>query len=229
MLGQLESDDKSIEISAIPELIKTLALQEAIVTMDAMGCHKRITQTIIEEKADYVIQVRENQPSLHDGIALYFQSPANGPFQTFQTVDGEHGSIETRQYCTTEGIDWLAGKHQWAGIRTICMVRRKRQINSKTSTETSYFISSMKSHSRTIVQSIREHWAIKNDLHWCLDITFHEYHYRVRKDYALENLGILRRMAINQLKKGKPLKGGIKTKRRKATCDHDYLLKILAA
>jgi predicted transposase YbfD/YdcC len=229
VLGQLKTNDKSNEITAIPELIKTLALQGTIVTIDAMGCQRKITQTIIEEKADYVIQLKENQPTLHQDIALYFQDPANGPFDTYQTTDGEHGRIETRQYFATDKIHWLAGKHQWAGIATICMVTRQRQLDAKTSTETAYFISSLKCHAPTIAQSIRDHWAIENDLHWCLDICFREDHCRVRKDHAPENLGILRHMAINLLKREKSLKGGLQTKRLKAAWDHDYLLKILGS
>lgn len=229
VLGQLKTDDKSNEITAIPELIKTLALQGAIITMDAMGCQKKIAKTIIEEKADYVIQVKENQPNLHQDIALYFQDPANGPFDTFQTIDGEHGRIETRHYCVSDHIEWLAGKHQWEGIRTICMVSRQREVDATTSCEKTYFISSLECDAAKIAQSIREHWAIENGLHWCLDISFREDHCRVRKDHAPENLGILRHMAINLLKRENSLKGGIQTKRLKAAWDHDYLLKILAA
>ena len=229
VLGQLKTADKSNEITAIPELIKTLALQGAIVTIDAMGCQKKITQTIIEAKADYVIQVKANQPGLYEDICLFFQDPANGPLDTFQSVDGEHDRIETRQYFATDNIHWLAGKHQWVGIATICKVIRHRQVDEKISTETAYFISSLKCHADTIAQCIRDHWAIENGLHWCLDICFREDHCRVRKDHAPENLGILRHMAINLLKKEKSLKGGIQTKRLKAAWDHDYLLKILSA
>ena len=228
VLGQLKTDDKSNEISAIPELIKAIALKDAIVTIDAMGCQKTIAQTIIEQGADYVIQVKENQPSLHQDIALFFQDPANGPFDSFQTIDGEHGRIETRQYFTSSQIQWLAGKHQWAGINTICMTIRQREVNGKISSEKAYFISSLQSSADTVAQSIRQHWSIENSLHWCLDISFREDHCRVRKDHAPQNLAILRHMAINLLKRETSLKGGIQTKRLKAAWDHDYLLKVLA-
>lgn len=227
VLGQLKTDDKSNEISAIPELIKTLALQGAVVTIDAMGCQKKITQTIIEEKADYVIQVKNNQQRLHHDIALFFQDPANGPFDSFQTIDGEHGRIETRRYYATDAIDWLEGKHLWAGIKTVCMAVRERDVNGKTSTQNAYFISSLQNHAPTIAKAIREHWGIENSLHWCLDVSFREDHCRVRKNYASENFGILRHMALNLLKHEKSLKGGIQTKRLKAAWDNDYLRKIL--
>jgi predicted transposase YbfD/YdcC len=229
VLGQLKTDDKSNEITAIPELIKMLALQGAIVTIDAMGCQKKITQTIIEEKADYVIQVKDNQQRLHEDIALFFQDPANGPFETLETLDGEHGRVETRRYDTTDDIHWLQGKHNWAGMKTICRTTRERDVNGNTSIESAYFISSLDNHAPTIAKAVREHWGIENGLHWCLDISFREDHCRVRKDHAPENFAILRHMAMNLLKRENTLKGGIQTKRLKAGWDQDYLLKILTA
>lgn len=131
VLGQLKTADKSNEITAIPELIKTLALQGAVVTIDAMGCRKKITQTMIDAQADYVIQVKDNQKGLHEDIALFFQEPANGPFDTCETVDGEHGRIETRRYFTTDKIGWLPEKRQWPGINTICLAIREREVKGK--------------------------------------------------------------------------------------------------
>jgi len=229
VLGQLKTADKSNEITAIPELIKTLALQGAIVTIDALGCQKKIAQTIIDAKADYVLQVKDNQKGLREDIALFFQEPANGPFDTCETVDGEHGRIETRQYVTTNDIGWLAEKNEWPGINTICMAVRHREVNGKASTETSYFISSLENHAPTIAQAIRAHWGIENGLHWCLDISFREDHCRVRKDHGPENLAILRHLATNLLKREHSLKGGLQTKRLKAAWDHAYLLKVLTA
>ena len=229
VLGQLTTDAKSNEITAIPELIKTLALEGAIVTIDAMGCQKKITHAIIDEKADYVLQVKDNQKCLHEDIALFFQGTANGTTDFCETIDGEHGRIETRQYLTTSDIDWLPGKHLWAGMKTIAMVTRQREIKGKTSIEKSYFISSLNNDAAAIANAIRAHWGIENSLHWCLDIAFREDHCRVRKDHAPENFGIIRHMAINLLKRENSLKGGIQAKRLKAAWDHDYLLKILAA
>jgi predicted transposase YbfD/YdcC len=175
--------------------------------------------TIIEEKADYVLQVKDNQQRLHEDIALFFQDTENGAFDTCETIDGDHGRIETRQYYTTSDIDWLPGKHLWAGIKTIAMAVRQWEINAKVSTETSYFISSLENHPRTIANAIREHWGIENGLHWCLDIAFREDDCRVRKDHAPENLGIVRHMAINLLKRETSLKGGIRLGRLISTCD----------
>lgn len=229
VLGQIKTDDKSNEITAIPELIKILSLEGAIVTTDAMGCQKKITQAVVDENADYVIQVKDNQQRLHKDIALFFQDPANGPFETLETVDGDHGRVETRRYDTTDDIDWLQGKHEWAGIKTICRVTREREMNGHVSIESAYFISSLDNHAPAIAKAVREHWGIENGLHWCLDISFREDYCRVRKDHAPENFAVLRHMALNLLKREKTLKGGIQTKRLKAAWDHDYLLKILAA
>ena len=227
VLGQIKTADKSNEITAIPELIKNLALEGAIITIDAMGCQKKIAEAIIDAKADYVIQVKQNQQNLYEDIALFFKDPENVDFNSCRTVDGEHGRIETRQYLTTDDISWLPGKYEWAGLKTICRVTRQRNVSEKDSTETAYFISSIENNAAAIAKAIREHWGIENGLHWCLDISFREDHCRVRKDHAPENFGILRHIAINLLKQEKSLKGGIQTKRLKAAWDHNYLMKII--
>jgi predicted transposase YbfD/YdcC len=115
----------------------------------------------------------------------------------------------------------------WAGIKSVVMVNRERDVDGKVSTETAYFISSLESHAETFAKAIRNHWSIENSLHWCLDVSFHEDHCRVGKDHAPENFAILRHMAIILLKREKTLKGGIQTKRMKAAWDHKYLLKLL--
>jgi predicted transposase YbfD/YdcC len=227
VLGQLKVDDKSNEIIAIPELIKTLALEGTIVTIDAMGCQKKITSTIIQAKADYVIQVKENQKSLHQNIDLYFQDPANESLGLTESIDGDHGRIETRRYVTSSNIDWLEGKHLWEGLKTITMVTRQREVGGKVSVENSYFISSLENEPAKIANAIRRHWGIENGLHWCLDMSFREDYCRVRKDHAPENFAILRHMAINLLKQEKSLKAGIQGKRLKAAWDRNYMLKIL--
>ena len=228
VLGQLKTDEKSNEITAIPELLKSLHLEGTVITIDAMGCQKNIVRTIIEKNADYVIQVKKNQPNLYQDIHLFFQSPANERIESVETVDGEHGRIETRKYFSTDDIAWFQDKHLWAGLNTFTMVVRHRDIDGKVSIETSYFISSLGKDVSALAQAIRNHWGIENGLHWCLDIAFREDLSRVRKDHAPENFAILRHIAINLLKRERSLKGGIQTKRLKAAWDHNYLLKILA-
>ncbi len=224
MLGQL----KTKEITAIPELIKTLLLEGAIVTIDAMGCQKKITETIIDAGADYVIQVKENQKKLYGDIAFFFQDPTNGPFDIFKALDGEYGRIETRHYLTTSDLGWLQGKEDWAGINTISIVVRERDINGVTSSESSFFISNLENHASSLAKPVKEHWGIENGLHWCFDIAFREDHCRVRKGHAPENFSILRHMATNLLKREKALKSGLQTNRLKAAWDPDYLMKLLA-
>jgi len=229
VLGQLKTEVKSNEIIAIPELIKTLAVEGAVVTIDAMGCQKEIARTIIEEKADYVLQVKDNQKRLHEDIALFFQDPVNAHLNCIETIDADHGRIETRRYTTTDNISWLPGKHLWPGIKTIAMTTRERDIDGTVSKENAYYISSLENDPVVIAKSIRNHWSIENSLHWCLDISFREDHCRVRTDHAPENMAILRHMALNFIKRDKTIKGGIHTKRLKAAWDHNYLMKILSA
>ena len=228
VLGQLKVDDKSNEIVAIPELIKTLALEGTIVTIDAMGCQKKIAAAIIEQKADYVLQVKENQKTLYRDISLYMQDPAKESLGFFESIDGDHGRIETRRYVTTSSIDWLQGKHEWEGMKTIAMVTRQRELDGKVSVENAYFMSSLENDPVKVANAIRKHWGIENGLHWCLDISFREDYCRVRKDHAPENFAILRHMAMNLLKQEKSLKAGIQAKRLKAAWDNNYLLKVLA-
>ena len=229
VLGQIKTDEKSNEISAIPKLIKTLELNGTIVTIDAMGCQKEITRQIIDKGADYVIALKGNQSSLHENVELFFQNNAQTEsiFSYCETTDGDHGRIEIRRYWTTTDIDWLQGKEKWANLKAIAMVQRERHVNEKVSTETSYYISNLESDADEIAQAIRSHWSIENSLHWILDVSFREDACRVRKDNAPENLAVLRHIALNLIKKEKTLKGGIQSKRLKAGWDNAYLFKIL--
>ena len=228
VLGQLKTEAKSNEITAIPQLIETLDLKGAIVTIDAMGCQKKIARCIIDAKADYILQVKDNQKNLHEDLQLLFDNPP-APVDHFQTIDADHGRIEIRRYATTDDIAWLQADHQWAGIKSITMACRQREVDGMISNDKAYFISSLESDATKLANAIRAHWSIENKLHWCLDIAFREDDCRVRKGNASENLAILRHIAINLLKREKTLKGGIQTKRLKAAWDHNYLLKVLAA
>lgn len=208
VLGQLKTKDKSREITTIPALIKILALQAAVVTIDAMGCQKNFTAEIIASEADYVLQVRDNQQGLRQDIALVLQELAKGFFDVFETVAGEHGRIETRGHVTTGNMDWLPGKNGWPWLKTIFMAVREREVQGRISAEISYFITG---------------------LHWCLDISFREYHCCVQKDHGPENLAILRHLVISMLKREHALKGDIRTKRLLAAWDKVYSLKVLGA
>jgi len=229
VLGQVKTNEKSNEITAIPELIKQLEVKGAIVSIDAMGCQKAIAKQIIDKKADYVFSLKGNQSNLHDQIKMFFQDNLNTTSQLdrFQSIDGDHGRIETRRYFTTSAIDWLQGKEHWPGLKSITMVQRQRDVDNKTSIEICYYISSIEMDAKKIAAAIRAHWHIENTLHWTLDVSFDEDRCRVRKDHAPENVAILRHIVLNLLKQEKTFKGSIQTKRLKAAWENGYMLKIL--
>lgn len=233
VLGQVKTDDKSNEITAIPELIKTLELEGCIVTIDAMGCQKKIAATIIDKNADYIFSLKGNQSNLHENIKLYFPEQVKekfkgSSFDYYETIDGEHGRIEVRRYWTTSDIDWLQGKENWKNLKTICMVQRERDIAGKVEKETSYYISSIDSDAKKFGNAVRNHWGIENSLHWVLDVSFREDESRIRRGKAPENFAVLRHIALNLIKKETSLKKSIKSKRLRSGWDNDYLMKVLA-
>ena len=231
VLGQIKTDEKSNEIKAIPELIKAIDIEEAIVTIDAMGCQKKIASNIVENKADYVLALKENHPDLLDDIKLFFNEQihieSNPALDCFETIEGDHGRIETRRYYICSKVEWLASAHMWAKLKSIAMVERQRQIGDMISYEKAYYLSSIAKQPEKIATAIRSHWSIENSLHWQLDVSFDEDHCRIRKGHAAENLAVLRHIALNLLKQEKSLKVGIKTKRLKAAWDDRYRAKVL--
>jgi predicted transposase YbfD/YdcC len=232
VIGQRKTDDKSNEITTIPELLRMLEIKGCIVTIDAMGCQTKIAETIVGKGADYVLSLKGNQGKLHENIKLFFQGHSkedfkNPSFDFHETVDGDHGKIEIRRYWTTSDIDWLQGKENWKNLETICMVERERHFDEKIESETSYYIGSIKNDAGSFGHAIRSHWGIENSLHWVLDVSFREDESRIRKENAPENFAVLRHIALNMIKKETSLKKSIKSKRLRAGWNNDYLLKIL--
>ena len=233
VLGQIKVDDKSNEITALPELLRALALTGCIVTIDAMGCQTKIAEQIIDGEADYVLALKGNQGLLHEDVANYFSWAERTGFQeiadTFaETLEKDHGRIEHRRCWATGDVAWLEQQAQWRGLQSIVMVEADREVIGKGRTvERRYFISSLPAEAKPLLAAVRGHWGIENSLHWCLDVAMREDASRIRRDHAPENVAILRHIALNLLKQEKSCKLGIKRKQLKAGWEHDYLLKVL--
>lgn len=234
VLGQVRCEEKSNEITAIPELLKILNLEGCIVTIDAMGCQTEIVEEIINQGADYVISLKGNQGNLHEDIKDYLDWAERIKFKEikydyFETgLEKDHGRIEQRRCWVTEEIEWIESKDKWKNLKSIVMVEAEREvIGGKTSIERRYFISSLEANAELALKCVRGHWGIENQLHWCLDIGFREDNNRVREAKSAENLTTLRHIGINLLKQEKSSKRGIEGKRKKAGWDESYLLKVL--
>jgi predicted transposase YbfD/YdcC len=231
--GQLATDAKSNEITAIPKLLALLDLKDATVTIDAMGCQKAIAGQIVDQGGDYVLALKDNQATLCEEVKLFLDDQIAAPRKEFtlhahQQVDGDHGRVETRRTWVTPNVDWFKDRGHWKGLRSFAAVECERFANGETTTERRYFISSLDgSNAETIAQAVRNHWRIENSLHWCLDVAFAEDQSRIRKGYGAENVSRLRRMALNLVKQETTNKRGIKTKRLRAGWDEQYLCQIL--
>jgi predicted transposase YbfD/YdcC len=233
VLGQEKVDDHSNEITAIPTLLHLLDLAGSIVTIDAIGCQTEITQTIIEQEADYVIAVKANQETLLEDVTAAFETlPPGVQLPSARTIDKNHGRIELRECWVTADPDILnhiQAYKAWAGLQSLVKIVSERRLPDKTTHETRYFITSLPPDAAHLLQAVRTHWHIENRLHWVLDIAFREDENRVRKDHAPQNLAVLRHLALNLLKQDTSLKVGIKAKRLRAGWDHQYLLNVLCA
>lgn len=235
VLGQAKVEEKSNEITAIPELLRLLEVSGCIVTVDAMGCQREIAEQVVQAGADYVLTVKENQGRLFEDIQDLFQGAKeldflDVPYAFHETTTKGHGRIETRQCWAIQDKRALAhvqGRERWAGLKTVAKVTAHRHVAGRVSVESRYFISSLPANAQQLLQAIRTHWGIENSLHWTLDVVFREDASRVRKDHGPENLAVLRQMTLNLLKQETSGRHSINSKRLKAGWKEDYLLKVL--
>lgn len=231
-LGQIKVAAESNEITAVPELLKVLALEGCLVTLDAINTQKKTIAVIVEQKADYVVALKGNHEKLLEAVTDLTEAVAqdrtiNVLFDTHQSVDGEHGRIETRRYLQVAAQDWLPEKEQWRNLQSVGVVESRREINGQATTERRYYLSSLPVDAKRFAEAVRTHWSIENSCHWILDVAFREDDSRVRTGFAAENLGLVRRLALSLLQQEKSLKVGIQIKRLTAGWDNKYLLKVL--
>jgi predicted transposase YbfD/YdcC len=223
-LGQVKTDEKSNEITAIPTLIEMLELKGCIVTIDAMGCQKNITEKIIGAEADYVLALKKNHEKLYEAVENHFTSGVR-VYANERTAESGHGRFEIREYYLETELNWLDVSHEWHGLKSVGMVKSCTFRNGKSCTETRFYITCLDSV-EDFAYAVRNHWGIENSLHWCLDVVFREDSNRTRKDNSAENFAVISRLALNVLKQY-PVKMSLARKRRKCHYDADFMADVL--
>ena len=232
VLAQVRVAEKSNEIVAIPALLDMLAIEGAIVSIDAMGCQRDIAAKIVDRKADYVLALKGNQGSLREDVELFAAEQKANDFKDtkvshHQTVDGEHGRIETRTYTAFHDIAWLQERHDWPGLKGIVMVESTREIADKIEHETRFYITSLVWLAHQLGPVIRSHWAIENSLHWVMDMTFRDDECRIRTHHAPANFATIRHMAHNLLRNARG-KDSLRLRRKLAAWNDDFLISLLS-
>jgi predicted transposase YbfD/YdcC len=227
VLAQCATAEKSNEKTAIPELLSSLALEGCIVTIDAMGTQGNIAEAIQNKGADYILAVKDNQKLLADSIKDFFEQfqafPDRTPHQFAETIEKDHGRIETRRCFSFNQLDCLASPEKWMGLKSFSVVESQREIKGKITLERRFYISSLADDAKKILQAVRSHWAIENRLHWCMDVVFADDQMRSRTDHAAHNLAILKQLTLNLIRLD-PIKrkGGIKARRLIAATSDQY-------
>ena len=235
VFGQLALDAKGNEITALPKLLELLDLKGLTVTIDAIGCQKEIAAQVVAKGGDYVLAVKDNQPTLHADVRRVFENAAKGGWQgrvhdVHMETDKGHGRIERRMTIITWDPRDLIEARGWAGVRCLAEVRRERIIGDRTTTTVHYFISGMDTRRASrIAEVCRAHWGVENRLHWRLDVCFNEDQCRLRKGHGAQNMSRLRRIGLNLLQRDRTQKMGIKNKRLMAGWSSDYLLQLLTS
>lgn len=233
VLGQVKVDAKSNEIVAIPALLDMLAIEGAVITIDAMGCQRKIAKKIIDKKADYILALKGNQETLCADVEVFANEQKavkykNAKTSAHETVDADHGRIETRNYTVIHDVGWLQERHNWPGLKSVVVVESQREIAGKITNETRFYITSLVLMAHLVGPMIRAHWAIENSLHWLMDMVFRDDECRVRTDNAPANFTTIKHMAHNLARKA-PGKDSIRLRRKTAAWDDDYLASLIAA
>lgn len=231
VLGQEAIDDKENEIVAIPRLLEMLELKGALVTIDAMGCQKAIAKTIHDKGGDYILPVKGNQPTLRQDIELFFSEQracgfADAKVFFHQTIEKGHGRLETRRHWSTADIAWLKEFHDWTALTSIGMIEREIERNGKAELTQHFYISSAPADAALLTRAVRSHWGVENNLHWCLDVVFHDDLCRLRSVNGPQNFAIVRHIALNLLQKAKG-KRSLRRTRKAAGWSTDFLEQII--
>jgi predicted transposase YbfD/YdcC len=234
VLAQVKVDEKSNEITAIPELLKVLDLQGCLVTLDAMGTQPAIAQQIIEGGGDYILSLKGNQGNLHEDVEQVFtwarqQQFKDMPHEFHETIASGHGRIDIRRHWLLDGVEHLIKAERWVGLKRVGLVEAERRILSQPPTiEQRYYLVSFEGDVQRFAEGVRSHWGIENQLHWVLDVAFQEDASRIRKDHAPANLAVVRHIALNLLRQDSSAKGGVKARRLQAGWNNDYLAQLLS-
>jgi predicted transposase YbfD/YdcC len=232
VLGQEAVDEKSNEITAIPALLERIDVKGALVSIDAMGCNANVAQSILDAGADYLLAVKDNQPILHADIKSYFDTAPCGEVERHETVGKEHGRLEIRAHTVSHSVDWIASDRAYPGapqlpkITAIATVESRIERGDKIESERRCYISSRVLSAVAFADAVRSHWAIENNLHWTLDVTFKEDQSRLRAGHGAKNMAVVRHFALNLVRQAAD-KRSIKRRRKRAAYDPQYLLQIL--
>lgn len=232
MLGQVKTKEKSNEIEAIPRLLSMLDINGSIVTIDAMGCQKSIALQIIEQGGDYVLALKENQATLYQDIASIFELGEARQYKKMlnkRKVEKihDHGRTETRRYTLISARDPLMFQFRWPGMKAIGMMEVTRTTNNEVERSKRFFITSLDEDIDGFMRAARKHWCIEINLHWSLDVNFREDLNRARAGHSAQNLGTVRRIALNLLTQEITHKRGIACKHKTAGWNHKYLMEVL--
>lgn len=232
-MGQIRTKEKSNEIKAIPQLLETLNIKGSVITIDAMGCQRDIVKTIIHKESNYVLAVKENQPTLYNEIKEYFEWAMEDTIEyhrlsQYQTTSFDHGRVTHWRVLSTKDTVWFESKTDWEGLQSFVMVECAWKSSKQSYTQRRFYISNLDMAAEQFHRYVRGHWSVENQLHWLLDVAFHEDHCLINSGFAPQNLSLLRKMALAMLCADTSKKASIARKRKMAGWDNDFALQIIS-